>query len=387
MKYLKDCFFSPNFWRLSAGFFLLAGFAYWFIPQPVFNNFKKEVSWATDITIAAVNPNQVRNSAVLLGDNNFYEDLDAKRLKEQLEGLGDLFLSRGVDALYLMAKSGNDVHFLVESTPFSEAGFVVPGSVYSEVPAALFSVFSDQKATFTDVYTDEYGTYFSEFTPVFDNDNNFVGVLGVDVDYNYYQRILARTRGIVLLIIFLFYVLAILSSFYLQRKKSAEKKVAENDKKVKDIIDSVPSGLISFNKAEEIIFWNHTCSDLFGLSSEEAIGKKIGDLVLFSEAIGLDSRRPLIDFHFFSDEAKIAKKVELKTNNVSGKTIILEVSFNFFEIGGEPLAIGLFEDVSLRRLKEAELETQKIKLEKLNDLMVNRELKMMELKSELSKIK
>lgn len=367
-------------------FVVITSAAILIVKDPILKRFKSEISWATDITLAALNPTHIRSAAESLDLENFIESQDVKRLKEELESLGNLFLPRGVGAIYLLDRKGSEIYFLVESTPFGEIGYVVPGSLYREAPIDLHHVFSAKEASFTDVYTDEYGTYFSEFTPVFDRDGVIIAALGVDVDYSYFQKYLLKSRLLIFGVSFAIYLLLVLVILVLKRKQEADKCVVDSSLQTKAIIDSIPSSLIAFDSNQKIVFWNHACNAMFGLSSKEASGKKISDILKFKKSVEQISGKELKSFDFSRADSYVKRKVEFVLDRQS-EEIVIESSFSFFEMDGEKMTVVLFDDISLKKKKDKELEEQKNKVEKMNALMLDREMKMVELKSEIARIK
>lgn len=386
MKKREELKIWPIISVMTVVFIFIVSAALYFMRNAVFEGFKDEIHWATEVALAAINPSHVDASASLLGSGSFIEDDDVKRLKEELESLGNLFLPRGVDAIYLIDKKATEIYFLVESTPFGEEGYVVPGSLYREAPADLYGVFSSRESVFTDIYTDEYGTYFSEFSPVLDRDGAMIAALGVDVSYDYFNTYLFRLKAFVLGIALAIYLLLILIIFVFERKAKSDQLISQSNSQIKSIIDSIPSSLIAFDSNQKIVFWNHSCNEIFGLSSGEAFGRKISDIVRFKLVTEQLSGQKIDSFNFSEAENYPKKKLELVVDS-NNKEIILETSFNFFTINKEKIAVALFDDITLKKQKDKELEEQRDKFEKMNSLMLDRELKMVELKSEIAKIK
>lgn len=377
-------------WRIviiiTIGFVIAMSVILYLMRGVIFERFKQEISWATQIALAAVNPEHVSVSASLLGSDAFIESDDIKRLKEELEDLGSLFLPRGIDALYLLDKKGTEVYFLAESTPFGESGYVIPGALYREAPEAAYHVFSEKEPDFTDLYTDEYGTYFSEFTPVVDHDGVMVGALGVDVDHNYFTAYLLRARLLVFGIGLAIYLLIILVLFMFKRKSDSDDQIEESNRQIKSIIDSIPSSLVAFDENEKIVFWNHSCNEMFGLTSKEAYGRKINDIIKFKTVSEQISGRNIEGFSFSKAEDYPKKKLEFIMEK-NEKEVIVEASFSFFGADKNKMVVALFDNVTDKKKKEKEVEEQRDKFEKMNSLMLDRELKMIELKSEIAKIK
>lgn len=371
---------------LTAFFIILSSSIIFFMKDLIFERFQKEVSWAGDIAMAGLNPSHISSAATLIGSNEFIESAEVKRLKKELESFGNLFLPRGVDAIYLTDKKGTEIYFIAESTPFGEEGYVIPGSLYREAPQAIYHVISSGQTIFTDLYTDEYGTYFSEFRPIFSEEGELISVLGVDISYDYFKAYLLKHRLIVFGVFLVLYLLFLFVIFLFRRRSDIEKQIIKSNQQIKAIIDSIPSSLIAFNSKGKIIFWNHACNDMFGLGSRDAVGKKIDDIVAFKSVNEQISGKQIKLFSFNNLDAYAKKKLEFILNRTKGE-IVVEVSFNFFESDEEKMGVALFDDITLRKQKDQELEDQRQKVEKINSLIIDRELKMIELKAEIDKAK
>ncbi len=377
-----------KFWQIVALFIFLfviiLSAILFFSRKIVINQFKTELDWSSQITLSAINPNRVYNSSMLIGDRGaILKNEDVSWLKGEVERLGDIFLRRGVDALYILVKKGSNIYFIVESTPVGEDLYVEPGSLYKFPPIEVFTVFSGERAIFTDLYTDEYGTYFSKFTPIFDDYGNIVGVLGADIDYPLFKNKLFFTRIVLILLSILVFTVAFLVIYYLRKKEEITKEAEENDKKIKMILNSIPNGIIVYDEKESISLWNKASQELFGLKEEKAINKKVSEIVEYKKVLD-EKGNEVKGFQFFSKNNISLKRVEfyMKNNNK-----IYEAIYDYLELNDRSYVVALFEDITFKKIEQSELEIQKNKLEKLNSLMVDRELKMIELKNEITKLK
>ncbi len=348
------------------------------------NNFKEEINWATEITLAATNPDRIYASSLLIGER-FFESDDVKRLNMELEDLGDLFFDRGIDSIYLLSQRDGIIYFVAESTRIGHEQYVPAGSIYNDAPTDAYQAFSQQESFFTDVYTDEYGTYFTEFTPIFAYSGELAGVIGIDVNYDYFEAKLFNIRIIGILGIMFIYIVALLIAYNSKRKNILNSKVQKSNDKIKAIVDSIPDGVICFDRDEKIVLWNHACNDFFGYKSFEALGKKVSDVINYESVLEPYTRKAIKNFEFYSDFNRSGDIVEMVFAGGDGDERVFEVSFKVFESNSESLAIAIFRDMSNRKNKESEILEQKEKLEKLNTLMLDREAKMMELKERLSR--
>ncbi len=358
----------------------------YFIAKNDEQNFLEEIGWSSDISLAAINPERVKRLAEWPADAVASEDY--KRVREQILLLGDLFRLKGIDAVYLLAEKDGQVFFIAESSRPSDPGYVVPGAVYQEAPPEVAQVFKEGNSTYTEKYTDEYGTYISEFSPVrlFSN-NELVAVLGVDVDYNYYWAALTKLKINFWLGCFLFYLLTLLVFISYSKQAAARLQIKDNEEKISRIIDTVLNGIVVVDEKENIIFWNKASENLFGVGISEAIGRKFSELVSFTNIVDVEGAHKIDNFIFSGGNDMGARLFELVMINRSGQRLVIELSLSFTELGKQKLAIGAFKDISERKKKIDELKKKKKELEDLNNLMIGRELKMIELKKEISDLK
>ena len=225
------------FWILLIfiSFVVLGVISFYYVGWQTEKNFRDEITFAVDISLASINPEKVKNVADLL-PNDISQSEDFKRLKEQTVKIGKSLSSKGIDAIYILTRINEEIFFLVESTPEGESGYVLPGAIYEEPPQELDTVFKTRLPITMDPYTDEYGTYISQFSPLSTFiDKKFVGVLGVDVDYKYFQKIVAKAYLVILISEIFLFLSSILAFFYFNNRKKARLEVEYSEKKIKVI--------------------------------------------------------------------------------------------------------------------------------------------------------
>jgi len=349
-----------KFWQIVALFIFLfviiLSAILFFSRKIVINQFKTELDWSSQITLSAINPERVYNSSMLIGDREaILKNEDVSWLKGEIERLGNLFLNRGVDALYILVKKGANIYFIVESTPIGEELYVEPGSLYQYPAKEIFTVFSEEKSMYTDLYTDEYGTYLSKFTPIFDDYGNIVGVLAADIDYSLFKNNLFYTRIILIFLLVLIFTVAFLTIFSLRRKEELTKEAEENDKKIRMILNSIPNGIIVYDEKENVSLWNKTSQELFGLKEEEAINKKVSEIVEYKKVLN-DKGNEIKNFQFFSKNNVGLKKLEFYMKESSK---VYEAIYDYLELNNKSYVVVLFEDITLKKIEENELEIKK----------------------------
>lgn len=381
MKKIKN-FIYPVF--IIAIFILIGIISFYFVYKNFNKRFSDEVIWATDISAIAINPDRVRATSDLL-PGDISQSSDYSVIKEQTLGLGNLFLPKGVDAIYILSKKGNDIYFISESTPEGEPLYIAPGKLYEQPPQEIFQVFSNREAISTHVYTDEFGTYLSRFSPIFDNKTGeLVGVLGVDIDYTVYQTQFWQIFIIFWLIWLFVCILVILLFFYFRNVYQLKNESITSEKKLRTIIDAVSSGIIVVDSKSQIVSWNNYCKNIFGFSLESVLGLKFSDVIKAEKIVNTETGEEISNFNFSLGSNLVGKVLELKILTDKKIEKYYELTMVIVEVNDEEYLVASLHDVSNRRQEENDLKVQKEELEKLNNLMVGRELKMVEMKKEIS---
>lgn len=372
------------FWPLILFISLIVvGFVvFYFLEKNIKDDFDKEKSFTSDLSIAAVNPDRisfVRN--MLPGDISKLDDF--VRLKEEIIGLGAIFESKGIDAIYLLTKKGEDIYFIVESTPEGEPLYVSPGKLYEQAPPEITKAFNEGRAFTTEIYTDEYGTYLSQFTPIINKDGEVVSVLGVDVDYLHYQAELKRANIIFWLEWFFVSLLISIIFLYFIKSHRSKKESIASEKKIMSISNSINDGIVVIDKESEIVFWNKTAEKIFGYSFEQVLGLKFSDLVKIDEVWNISTGQKVVKFSLDFDNQFASSILEVKLKKDKR---YYELHFSVTDINNEINLVCIFHDITLRKEAESKLQEQKDEFKKLNELMLGRENKMIELKKEILKL-
>jgi len=127
---------------------------------------------------------------------------------------------------------------------------------------------------------------------------------------------------------------------------------------------------------------NDALCKMLGMKREDIIGKTLG------ESLPKDQMD-----HFLEVDRKVLEtgKEDITEEPLTGKdkkilTIITRKSC-FVDKDGKKYLVGIITDVTDRKIAENKLAEKIVDLEKMNQLMVNREIKMVEMKEELEKLK
>lgn len=383
----KSYFFSKIILALIVFLILGLGGSY-LLKGLIYQNFLGRIKLATDISLAAVNPNSVKNLAELLPED-ISQNQDYLRVKNQIIKLGDSLALDGIDAIYLLTINGGTLYFIAESTPEGEPLAVSPGKIYIKPPQEAYWAFANNQAYYTKKYSDEFGTYISLFAPIEDSTNGEqISVLGVDVDYHHYQASLAKALIIFWLIWLTVAILVFLVFLYLRNMRKRRNEFKINEQRIRAISDAVSDAVVVVNNENKIIFWSRVSEKVFKLPRSKALGHKFSELVKPAMVLDIEAEKHIPDFEFSVNKNLVGKLFEFRLKENAGTSSeYYELSFSSADVGSERYLVGVFHDISSRMREEFELQHQKSELEKLNNLMIGRELKMIELKKELDSLK
>lgn len=162
------------------------------------------------------------------------------------------------------------------------------------------------------------------------------------------------------------------------------KKQLEEDKNLIsqniDVINSVADPIFVKDKNHNWILLNDAFCKFMGRKREELIGKSDHDFFPKSEA----------DVFWDKDEEVLnSEKENINEENFTdsnGKTHVIVTKKNAYRNkNGEKILVGIISDITDTKNAENKLVEKNEELEKLNKLMVNREIKMAELKEKIKK--
>jgi PAS domain S-box-containing protein len=385
---MKKTYFFSKVILITVVFLAFGLGASYLIQNLVYKNFLGKIKLAADISLAAINPDRVKALAKLLPED-ISQNQDYLRVKTQIIKLGDLFKLDGIDAIYPLSMNSGTIYFLAESTPDGEPLSVPPGKIYVEPPQEVYETFTSNDTHYTKKYSDEFGTYISLFTPILDfNSGEQVGVLGVDVDYTHYQAILIKTLVIFWLIWLSSAVLISLFLLYIRNVRKRKNDFKANEQRIRSISDSISDAVVVVDDNDEVIFWSKVSEKIFKLPQADALGHKFSELVKPDMVLDIEAEKEISDFEFSVDRHLVGKMFEFRLKREDGKlSEYYELSFSAADVGSERYLVGVFHDITFRMREEFALQHQKSELEKLNNLMIGRELKMVELKKEINDLK
>ena len=148
------------------------------------------------------------------------------------------------------------------------------------------------------------------------------------------------------------------------------------------IMNAIGDPIFVKDEGSVFVFVNDALCEMLGISRENIIGKTLG------ESLPKDQMD-----HFLEVDRRVLNtgKEDITEEPLTGAdkkilTIITKKSC-FEDKDGKKYLVGIITDVTDRKMAENKLAEKMADLEKMNQAMVNREIKMVEMKEELEKLK
>ncbi len=314
-------------------------------------------------------------------------------LSDHLQRIAQASKNFGVRWIYLMKVKNGDIVFGPDSVLPQDYGHSQPGDIYTEASQeelqSVLKVIETGESSTVGPYSDRWGTWISINVPVKDENNINTGVvLGVDIDYKYFQSQVLSKQILPASIFLSLIVLFSITGMYLFVVDKKNRQIQENELRFRNFYDKNSDAIMTL----EPPFWNFTSGNpasikLFAINNEkEFISLSPGDLS--------PEKQP--DGSLSSDLAKlmIQKAMERGSNlfewvhkKYKGESFPAIVLLSKVEVKDKEFLLATVRDVSVQKKQEQELKRKTKELEELNSFMVGRELKMIELKKEIEKLK
>jgi len=156
-----------------------------------------------------------------------------------------------------------------------------------------------------------------------------------------------------------------------------KKEIAQSKIKFKMYLDNSPLAIFVANEKGEYVYNNKAAVALLGYSLEEFLHLKVSDLTREDKKENSrKSFKEVLKKGYFTNEFSLKHK--------NGKYVLVKLTALKMP---DNQVIAICEDIGPRKKFEKELEEKIKETEKLNKFMVGRELKMIELKKEIKRLR
>ena len=172
----------------------------------------------------------------------------------------------------------------------------------------------------------------------------------------------------------------------ISERKRYEEVFKETEEKFRKVTESLFDPLVIMDDKGIITFWNTAAEKFFGYSAEEVLGENLHKL-LNPGKYDVEHSLALSNFMKTGQSPILNNAVELSVKDKYGNIVPVELSASPLILGKKIYAVGSLRDLREKKKQKEEIEDKMLQLERFNKLMIDRELKMIELKEELKKYK
>ncbi len=153
-------------------------------------------------------------------------------------------------------------------------------------------------------------------------------------------------------------------SMDITERKQLENSLRTSEEMFRAMNTSAMDAIILLDDTGKITYWNPAAERIFGYTNEEAVGKKIDDLIIPDQHKGFHSKSAMQAFengqiHDSSIETNALRKNRTK--------IPIELSVAALEIKDKKHMLGIIRDISERKKMENELKLERDKLEAVTE--------------------
>ncbi|MEI6627208.1 MAG: PAS domain S-box protein [bacterium] len=317
-------------------------------------------------------------------------DLEKKEYQQLKTSLLNLIkLNTNARFAYLYTQVEDKLFFIADSEPVDSKDYSPPGQEYSEANPQYHKPFTTKQPLITTPATDRWGTWVSVLVPIVDYETKKItAVFAMDYPANkWHNEAFLKTDQAGILVIILFLILYI---FYNIEKNA--NKIKQNAEMFRSFSSSVKEAVAITNAENKVILWNKTAEKMFGYAESEILKRNLNEYIIADE--NKNGTKNILNITSPDENGELGKIIDLRVKNKLGKKFIVELSVSMVKINNQTHSICVMRDISSRKeveeklIKSNEKNSQMLaESEKLNRLMVNREIKMMELKKIISDLK
>jgi len=159
-------------------------------------------------------------------------------------------------------------------------------------------------------------------------------------------------------------------------QKMIEETINSVNERLHLLFDNAPDGYLLIDQQGMIVSVNKAMESMTRLTRTELVGKKLGDLDLIKDRRSVERIIGVAN----GDHTLIRQEFELSDRD--GTVFYIDNRNSPFQIQGEWVVLAMFGDITARHQMERDTEKKTSHLERINKIMVNRELKMVDLKKE-----
>ncbi|HOX60788.1 MAG TPA: CHASE domain-containing protein [Candidatus Magasanikbacteria bacterium] len=164
------------------------------------------------------------------------------------------------------------------------------------------------------------------------------------------------------------------------------KELKQSEEKFKSVSDAAEDAIVMMDENGNVVLWNRAAEIMTGYTAGEIMGKNLHNIIPF-EVEHRTNKDRLEKFSATGESTALNKPLDLAIKNKAGQKVEVELTVARTMLRGKWHAVGIMRDITQRKIEAEKIKKANQELQRLNNLMVDRELKMMELKKKLANSK
>jgi len=347
--------------------------------QEKYNQSLSNITIFPKVLSATVNPDLVQS--IIAGSQDNYSP-ELLQIREQFLQVADS--GKDIRYVYLMALSEEGVYFITDAQPSSinnqptDPSILAKfGELYPSADANLLDVFYGKRSSTIGTGSDKWGKFISVALPIYSSDKTkIIAVVGVDID----QTVWNNTILLGLFPAFAFVVLFFIFITFIVRNHLKTEQSQSDLLYFASIFNSTNDAIIGLSFDGTVLTWNMGAEKILGYTSVEMVGKNIKKIVPLDKVWEVDN---------YLGQAKIGQSISIQnTQRLCKDKSIVNVSITSSPIissDGDIIGVSIIEQNTTVISKQLDsLVKKNMRLEKMNSLLVGRELEMIKLKKMLN---
>lgn len=167
--------------------------------------------------------------------------------------------------------------------------------------------------------------------------------------------------------------------------KKTEEALKESEERFRIIAETAADAIICMRSPGAVTLWNKSAERMFGYAADDVIGKNLHDIIV-PERYKEKSREGLKGFFETGTGPVVGKAIEIFALRRDGSEFPVELSISAMRIKDEWQTAAIVRDITERKEAEEKLKKNLDDIKRMNKMMVDREIKMIELKKENQKL-
>jgi len=179
-----------------------------------------------------------------------------------------------------------------------------------------------------------------------------------------------------------------LDSFYSNLQAMVDERtrdVLESEERLRTLTETAGDAIICMSAPDTIYMWNKKAEEMFGYTTEEAIGRELHKLIV-PDVYREKAHKGMEGFLKTGSGAVLGKTVEVKAMRRDGTEFPVELSVSAMNIKGEWHAAGIIRDITARKEAEKKIAEQMDFLERFHKASVQREFRIKELRDRVKEL-